>query len=396
MPSDGSDVTCYRVVILVSVVLNVFIITWAVPIGAWAGAWMGAWTLGAPVVATTLGTPGGPSMPSGPSNSSTGACRVGDLDRLRNIARAGAQDEGPCSRVVDYLPAAWEKDFVENMKAYQSQDRAWRAGCKKVKSYDPLVKEWLRVAAAQLEGKAYTVTPLTTRALSLFRTTISCRGQAPRVVEEFVEPLAAVLRHPHFPCYTRDMPTIESKDYLLFGKREDTPLGRRFLFDLGASQYASGAGGASQRWFVESYRRYLGIEFDRILAWEYGGSEPERLRETPFEVLAKTSYFVIPASKEADACHNALNMIRLLCTREDFVVLKVDIDTPGVEAPLVKQLVADPDLVRLIDDFYWEDHVSGQPLAGKEWTGPFDHDLAESIKIFAALRAKGVRAHSWV
>lgn len=42
---------------------------------------------------------------------------------------------------------------------------------------------------------------------------------------------------------------------------------RNYLFDLGASLYTSGEGGASQQWFVDVYRE-RGIEFDRILAWE--------------------------------------------------------------------------------------------------------------------------------
>ena len=45
------------------------------------------------------------------------------------------------------------------------------------------------------------------------------------------------------------------------------PPRRAFFFDVGASIYNTGAGGASQSWFVETYRRG-GVEFDRIFAWE--------------------------------------------------------------------------------------------------------------------------------
>ena len=37
---------------------------------------------------------------------------------------------------------------------------------------------------------------------------------------------------------------------------------------LCASLWASGSGGASQSWFVHGYAKH-GLEFDRILAWEY-------------------------------------------------------------------------------------------------------------------------------
>ena len=40
-----------------------------------------------------------------------------------------------------------------------------------------------------------------------------------------------------------------------------------FFFDLGASLYDKGAGGASTKWFVDQYRA-RGIDFDRLYAWE--------------------------------------------------------------------------------------------------------------------------------
>jgi len=148
---------------------------------------------------------------------------------------------------------------------------------------------------------------------------------------------------------------------------------------------------------VNHYEKVLQVKFDRIIAWEYGGAQVERLHETPFDVLVNTSYFVIPAAGEPDACHNPLNFIRKLCHKDDYCVFKLDMDTPAVESAIVDQLVKDPVVVGLIDEFYYEDHVSMSPMEHQGWgIGHKDHDLAKSIQIFSKLRAMGTRAHSWV
>jgi hypothetical protein len=82
-------------------------------------------------------------------------------------------------------------------------------------------------------------------------------------------------------------------------------------------------------------------------------------------------------------------------------VFKLDIDAPFVEIELVKQIMADPELLSLIDEFYFEHHVTGSPM---QWLGWRDQsavgaplgDIQDSYDIFTFLRKSGVRAHSWV
>jgi hypothetical protein len=47
---------------------------------------------------------------------------------------------------------------------------------------------------------------------------------------------------------------------------------------------------------------------------------------------------------------NAVEMIKRLCTKADFVMFKLDIDTPSVELPIMKQLLADDVAISLIDE----------------------------------------------
>ena len=94
-----------------------------------------------------------------------------------------------------------------------------------------------------------------------------------------------------------------------------------------------------------------------------------------------------------------LTFIKHLTKPKDFVVF--DIDSPLVEIALVKQLMADPQLVELVDEFYFENHVSGSPMQWHGW-GDLQNSsadlssLPESYKLFTFLREHGIRAHSWV
>jgi len=100
---------------------------------------------------------------------------------------------------------------------------------------------------------------------------------------------------------------------------------------------------------------------------------------------------------------NPLVHLRALARPEDFVVFKLDVDSPSIELAIIEQLVADRSTASLIDDFYWEHVVKNTPMDHFGW----GHDLrrmptsqhqtvADSYNYFGRLRSMGVRAHSWV
>ena len=63
----------------------------------------------------------------------------------------------------------------------------------------------------------------------------------------------------------------------------------------------------------------------------------------------------------------------------------------------MSQLLADDGLVGLVDEFYFEHHVSkGSPMAYHGWGHHVPRSLAQSYDLFLRLRRAGVRAHSWV
>eukprot|EP00970_Alexandrium_tamarense_P018506 scaffold13344_cov215-Alexandrium_tamarense.AAC.12 len=73
---------------------------------------------------------------------------------------------------------------------------------------------------------------------------------------------------------------------------------------------------------------------------------------------------------------------------DDFVVVKLDIDTSAVENLLARQLRDDPKLLGLVDQFYFEDHVKQKELK-KSWGESAEGSVAESLELMASMREKG-------
>ena len=73
------------------------------------------------------------------------------------------------------------------------------------------------------------------------------------------------------------------------------------------------------------------------------------------ESVKYTGHYLHTGVGDAD---NPLTFIKHLTKPEDFVVFKLDIDSLLVGFALVKQLMADPQLLELVDEFYFEHHVS--------------------------------------
>lgn len=211
-----------------------------------------------------------------------------------------------------------------------------------------------------------------------------------------IEPLVGFLRHPRHHCFFE---ALANKNYMFPTSINEIfpPPRKSFLFDLGASTYLSGFGGASQSWFVETYEKY-GVHFDRILAWEAAVMNPNEIfREVPANVLNNLTYFNVPADPVPNAKHNPLRILLEITRPEDFVVLKLDIDNSAVETALIKQVLKSTNLLVHIDEVYFEHHVAMSPVHWSSWGDSVGNaTLPESYEMFQQLRANGIRAHSWV
>jgi hypothetical protein len=221
----------------------------------------------------------------------------------------------------------------------------------------------------------------------------------------FIEPLVGFLRHPLDFCIRQEYKNKfrVDKSYLMIPFASEVwYTGKAFYFDAGASLYAEGGGGPSQKWFVDEYAQN-GIQFHRILAWDANVYSPTEIwNQVPGNIKPRLSYYNIPIDPNPTSDDNILNFIRALTKKEDYVVLKIDVDNTMVESALIKQIIASNDLHELIDDLYWEHHVYMNPLVRNAWGSTLkgvpvvNNTLADSYHLFTVLRKLGIRAHSWV
>jgi len=86
--------------------------------------------------------------------------------------------------------------------------------------------------------------------------------------------------------------------------------------------------------------------------------------------------------------------MRHVAQPEDYVVFKLDIDNNTVEEAIVASMLADVELLSVIDEFFWEHHIDMVPHR-RSW-GRQTSTQRQSIALFRTLREAGVRAHSWV
>jgi hypothetical protein len=94
----------------------------------------------------------------------------------------------------------------------------------------------------------------------------------------------------------------------------------------------------------------------RGVAFDGGMYLWEAVKRNPAEIFALLPNYLVPFyhwynvpcnTKRGDQ-HNPLHMIKTLCKQSDFVVFKLDIDSPGIELELMKQLAEDDTAIGLV------------------------------------------------
>lgn len=219
---------------------------------------------------------------------------------------------------------------------------------------------------------------------------------------EFIEPLAVYLRHPIAkPCFK--VRSLFDKTYMVLRDKRvasQRAVTRSFLFDVGCSTFNKGRKQTSLRWFVQEYA-LRGVTFDHMFGWEAANVGAKSFwSQMPSDLKPRFSFYNVAADSNVDSGDNPLNFIRAIAKPDDFVVLKLDIDNTPVESRFVDQILADTRLHELIDEFFWEHHVIGSPMAHMGWSlGRYTdihsfQNLSSSYRKFTALRQLGIRAHS--
>lgn len=232
------------------------------------------------------------------------------------------------------------------------------------------------------------------------------------IISVGIEPLAGVLRDPRSVCGpTLSLALPENNeiqsheflgldtnylkrvgDYLALSK----PSKRVILFDLGCTRWADKEM-PGLRWLHDTYSA-LGLVFTDIFAWE---ANPERSKgffdDMPPEVKATMQFNNRPANSLQGSLDNPLEVLRTVAGQDDYVVFKLDIDTPSAEKPLILEILSNPEFSCLIDELFFEHHSTVSAMSF--WWGTekekVEGSLRESIALFQSLRKIGILAHSW-
>jgi hypothetical protein len=156
-----------------------------------------------------------------------------------------------------------------------------------------------------------------------------------------------------------------------------------------------GGGVKPTLYLLDVYKRF-GFRFDHVYAYEMAPTTPDRVFQlVPEELFPNYHWINVGVESDPKGKMNPLRMLLQQYTEEDFVVIKLDIDTSWIELPLVHQLLEDDQYNKLVDQFYFEHHVFQKELQG-DWKKTMEGTLKKSLEIFGGLRKKGIAAHYWV
>jgi len=317
--------------------------------------------------------------------------------------------------LVEYIPSKWENDWFNHADEYQGRE------CEVLTSppHVSMVKDWLAVSQPstliQPLGFQYDMTKVT----EIF-STMRYRLPSGAIIDIKIEPLAGILRDPRLPCavdlgaiaWTPHNDNIQSKDFIFLdptlfrlSNLQGFNQQRVMLFDLGASMF-NDREMPGLSWMYPKYSS-LGLQLTDLYAWEVRKKDGFTFFEgMPLALSAATHFYNFGVDMNAgpDSAANPLSVIKQVSRKEDYVILKIDIEVTRIEEEVVEALLRDPTALGLVDDLYWEHHVSIKSMKKwwdlrpeKEETMPDveGEGVKRTIKYLRSLRSRGVRAHAW-
>jgi len=212
----------------------------------------------------------------------------------------------------------------------------------------------------------------------------------------WVEPLLPPMRHPNW-CIDGTQTSLGSIDYLIHDFahtcRQLKPTSRLVLFDMGASLMFSKKWPSPVLKLVDNFRKF-GLPFDHIYAYEVTQQQPaDVFIMLPLHMRAAFHWINVGVDSDPKSENNPFKLLLDNYHEDDLIIVKLDIDSSGIERTLANQLLGDERLLMLIDHFYFEHHVNQAELA--PYWGHMQETVEESLTLFQELRKKGVASHYW-
>uniref|UniRef100_A0A7S1NBA7 Uncharacterized protein n=1 Tax=Eutreptiella gymnastica TaxID=73025 RepID=A0A7S1NBA7_9EUGL len=311
-----------------------------------------------------------------------------------------------CQQTRTYVPSLLEQHWSTNIHRWTDNTKNWTKGCnayREDKSYIDKWKSWMRCERLSSKDKStHGECGYSQDTFSYHEVRSSCNSS--EVKREYLEPLAVALRHPEVPCdlVGRGKDKTGDTNWIVFPQWSNRRARRSYFFDLGSTTYTAGMFGHrdSLAWFVQRFRQ-KGTEFDEIFAWEKNTINALRYwKKVPNDMVAKMHFYNVATTTDPHDSQNALRIVEEVARPEDFVVFKLDIDSNHIEQLIVQQLIDSPKLQGLVDELFWEHHVSLSPMQWYGWGDasrfPNTGTIMDSYRNFTKLRQLGIRAHSWV
>jgi len=182
--------------------------------------------------------------------------------------------------------------------------------------------------------------------------------------------------------------------------RQLKPTSKRIFIDMGASlSFHHGERAAQPVVELLSLYEKFGFHFDHIYAFEMTFTNPEKVYKDllPEKYLPNYHWINVGVNHEEGDKLNPLHSILSTFDEDDFIVVKLDIDTASIEVPLAHQLLEGGEggmYHKLVDQFYFEHHVRLGELK-YSWRESVDGSIKDSLDLFYGLRKKGIPAHFW-
>jgi hypothetical protein len=212
----------------------------------------------------------------------------------------------------------------------------------------------------------------------------------------YIEPLLPPLRHPLF-CFKKKH--LLNLKYLVHDFKtmcqQLKRTSRTILIDMGASLQFHDGKDQPAVYLIDLFRKF-GFPFDHIYAFEVTPTPPEEVfSKLPEHLISSYHWINVGVGADPESSLNPLRMILNNFNQDDFIIIKLDIDTSSIELPLAHQLLDDDRYSNLVDHFYFEHHVELGELKDS-WLDSAQGTVQESLDLFSGLRKKGIPAHSWV
>ena len=113
-------------------------------------------------------------------------------------------------------------------------------------------------------------------------------------------------------------------------------------------------------------------------------------------------FYNVPISGNQSEPNSVVKFLRNVAISEDFVSFKLDIDNPKEEIPIALDLLKDPEVSNLVDEFFFELHYRCDIMMYCGWGNRMPNeylgltlDRPRILEFFQDLRKLGIRAHIW-